>query len=508
MTNRALRNRVVELEADTDMSGVYEEDLASGQENSVEETSAVMNLRQDELRIGQSEKETVSTEREKSACEVNVTEQASVEVPSNNAVTMPSNLQDMFDSMLASLKSDQLQMIATLHESFKGEISAFKNEIKEDIRLEFKRFERENQKLRQELTEKLSSETDKFSHLLRQVQDDTESELVAVKRNFQVMGTEFDAKLGQQAKNTSRIADELASKIVQNREQVTEQISKLSEEINTVKSNLTKDEEIFQKGQGERLEHVLQVVEREKSVNKRNFEELKSAISNLKGKTPVSPTAACSVEMSQPSESSFVPATLTVSASDDGTDSNHGNGNVVCSGNHVSCDVCMNGGVSDQNVPVSVRPHSANSYLSQTDSSLPIFDDSSEVNAMSHLNQLDELMRLRAVPKQVQLAIACKSIVDSVGKQWLAAILYTPTNYEQSKTAFAKDNWSQSHQNLVKCSIYQDKYYRQSNLTMSSHFIKYAVLASYLDLKLGDGELIDALSSHFPSYAQRDTATQ
>jgi tellurite resistance protein len=207
----------VELEVDTDMSGVYEEDLASGQKNSVKETAVVMNLRRDEVRIGQSEKESVSTVLEKSACEVNVTEQASVEVPSNNPVIMSSYLQAMFDSMLASLKSDQLQMIATLQESFKVENQKL-----------IKRFERDNQKLRQEITEKLSSETDKFYHLLRQVQDDTESELVAVKRNLQVMGTEFDAKLGQQTKDTSRLAAELTCKIVQNKEQVTEQISKLS----------------------------------------------------------------------------------------------------------------------------------------------------------------------------------------------------------------------------------------------------------------------------------------
>jgi hypothetical protein len=38
---------------------------------------------------------------------------------------------------------------------------------------------------------------------------------------------------------------------------------------------------------------------------------------------------------------------------------------------------------------------------------------------------------------------------------------------------------------------------------MSDHFIKYAVLASYLEPKLGDGEMIDALRSHFHIYAQR-----
>jgi hypothetical protein len=47
-----------------------------------------------------------------------------------------------------------------------------------------------------------------------------------------MMSTEFDDKLSQQAKDTSRIADELKGKFLQNREQVTEQIAKLSEDIN------------------------------------------------------------------------------------------------------------------------------------------------------------------------------------------------------------------------------------------------------------------------------------
>jgi hypothetical protein len=61
------------------------------------------------------------------------------------------------------------------------------------------------------------------------------------------MSTEFDAKLGQQAKDTSRIVDDLTGKIVQNREQITEQFAKLSEEMNTVKINFAKGVEIFQK---------------------------------------------------------------------------------------------------------------------------------------------------------------------------------------------------------------------------------------------------------------------
>jgi hypothetical protein len=49
-----------------------------------------------------------------------------------------------------------------------------------------------------------------------------------------VISTEFDAKLGKQVKDTSCIADELARKIVQNREQVNEQIAQLSEEVNVL----------------------------------------------------------------------------------------------------------------------------------------------------------------------------------------------------------------------------------------------------------------------------------
>jgi hypothetical protein len=222
--------------------------------------------------------------------------------------------------------------------------------VKEDVRSEnqklIKKFEKDHHNLRQELTEKLSSETDKFSYLLRQVQDDTESELLAVKKNFQVMSTEFDAELGQQAKDTSRIANELTGKIVQNRQQVTEQIAKLSEEIYTVKNNFAKENEVFQKRQGERLEHLLRAVETEKSVNKRNFDHLKLVINNLKSKIPVSPAAACSFETPQPSESSFVPDNLALKANDS-IGGNNENCSLICSCNLVSCNVCTTGGVSN-----------------------------------------------------------------------------------------------------------------------------------------------------------------
>jgi hypothetical protein len=92
MPNHAICSHAVEVEGETNTAGMYEEDLASSQKECVEERSVIMNLGQDEVQIGQSEKETLSKELEKSACEVNVTEQDNAEVPSTNPITMPSSL--------------------------------------------------------------------------------------------------------------------------------------------------------------------------------------------------------------------------------------------------------------------------------------------------------------------------------------------------------------------------------------------------------------------------------
>jgi hypothetical protein len=56
---------------------------------------------------------------------------------------------------------------------------------------------------------------------------------------------------------------------------------------------------------------------------------------------------------------------------------------------------------------------------------------------------------------------------------------------------------------LVKCNIYQTKYDWKSNLTYSGHFLKYATLASHLELKPSDTEVIEAIRYHFPINVQR-----
>jgi hypothetical protein len=68
-------------------------------------------------------------------------------------------------------------------------------------------------------------------------------------------------------------------------------------------------------------------------------------------------------------------------------------------------------------------------------------------------------------------------------------------------------NWNQVAQSNVRESIYQDKYDKQSGLTLSGHFLKYAVLASYLRAEMSDVELINALMGHFALHIQRSFAS-
>jgi hypothetical protein len=143
------------------------------------------------------------------------------------------------------------------------------------------------------------------------------------------------------------------------------------------------------------------------------------------------------------------------------------------------------------------------SYLNPADFSLPTYDDGSETNPKFHLQQLEEYMRIRNVPKAFQLTIAYKSITGMAGRQWIQTVANNLTDYESFKQAFLNNWWSASRQALARCNLYQEKYNRQSNLSLSGHFLKYATLASYLEPRPSDIEIIEAIRQHFPITVQR-----
>jgi hypothetical protein len=62
---------------------------------------------------------------------------------------------------------------------------------------------------------------------------------------------------------------------------------------------------------------------------------------------------------------------------------------------------------------------------------------------MYRLKQLDEYFALRGVPKEMQLAIALRSMTDPTGKDWVSAMSHTLSDYSQFKSAFAQVYWNQ-----------------------------------------------------------------
>jgi hypothetical protein len=103
--------------------------------------------------------------------------------------------------------------------------------------------------------------------------------------------------------------------------------------------------------------------------------------------------------------------------------------------------------------------------------------------------------------------IAISSIMNPLAHSWLISISHTLTSYEDFKSTFMHHFWSREAQSLARCSIYTNKYSKQSGDKMSAHFLKYAVLATYLEPSIPDRELISTLQFHFPPFIQIILAT-
>jgi hypothetical protein len=140
------------------------------------------------------------------------------------------------------------------------------------------------------------------------------------------------------------------------------------------------------------------------------------------------------------------------------------------------------------------------SFLTNSDLQLPLFDDNSDMNPVFHLRRLDEFIKFKGLPKALQLAVAYRSIAGQAVSRNLA-------DYDPFKQAFLNTWWSASLQSLVKRSLYQAKYNRQSGLSLSGHFLKYSTMASFLDPRPTDVEVIDTIRYHFPVGVQRAMLT-
>jgi hypothetical protein len=135
------------------------------------------------------------------------------------------------------------------------------------------------------------------------------------------------------------------------------------------------------------------------------------------------------------------------SSDNDGTTSNNvpTNENHACSfqsGNTCNARVRASGSATGVNAPIGAL--SVSSFLSSSELPLPLFDDNSDTKPVFHLRRLDEFIRLKGVLKAFQLAVAYRSIVGHMSKQWVKTVSRNLTDYEAFRKAFLNTWWSAS----------------------------------------------------------------
>jgi hypothetical protein len=111
--------------------------------------------------------------------------------------------------------------------------------------------------------------------------------------------TDLNSKIDLHVSNTNAITSELASKVVQSKDESDQQIVKLSEEIANIRSDLIQGKGECTSWLGECFEQLHQEVETVKSTNKCQFELVNLEICTVKRKFSGGSTVVCGVNTSQ-----------------------------------------------------------------------------------------------------------------------------------------------------------------------------------------------------------------
>jgi hypothetical protein len=253
------------------------------------------------------------------------------------------------------------------------------------------------------------------------------------------------------------------------------------------------------------LKEKLKVVERE-NVNK--LEEMSTRIDKIQQQVA---TACKQAVQSASTNVQSPPMNVTVSTEQESCSSRTEESRVCIErrqGNENEC------GMNDSNVPVrcNVGTNDHHEYVSRgseqcyghalNDLVVPKFRDCHKQN-VQFLNELDAYYLLKSVPESLKLPVAMKAVTDAYSKQWFTAIYKDLSSYEHFKRAITELLWNPHAQSRTRCALYQDKFDRNKDETMSAHFLRYSVTSAHLTPRLSELELIDAIAGHFPAYVQR-----
>jgi hypothetical protein len=120
----------------------------------------------------------------------------------------------------------------THQESVRADINSVRADLKAENEKLIQRFEKQNQEVNKEFEAKLDSEARRLANLVGKVQKETEYELVAVKKQMQVIGTNFEIRLDQSQANTQIVINELTDQIADYRPEVDANVARLGQEFN------------------------------------------------------------------------------------------------------------------------------------------------------------------------------------------------------------------------------------------------------------------------------------
>jgi hypothetical protein len=554
MANKQLRNRVVELE-DSELGSDVESVVQDGQvelfEDQSEELLGHNNVGTEAVHcvenvVNQVETDTVCMESQAtlsldalrnfmaeafSALQTQLNQNTESQNASLNKLTESQNagLNKLTESQ-AKLREETNASLNKLTKEIQSGNLELKKELKENIRQEneklIQKFELDNKKIYEELTQKIEQENTKLYRTVEQVKTDSNKELASMKGQFNNLSKQVGDKVDRIVDNTKGVIkdmvedvdhklNEIVCQIVANKESSNDRMNAIENNITEVRTSLRNDVTSWQ---SETRRQVSQEIKSIEDTSREKFERMTVELNDLKGRLSESSSVACNARSLQSTDGSQV---LSLSACDPAKTNGNNDSNNEVSNNVIEGVAGGNGGGLSCDHPApcnSYVPHGSTvsvptsqvynpcQFMAPSDLTLPHFHDSEKVNPIAHLRQLDDYFRLKAVPPPFHLAIALRSVTDPLAVGWIATVSATISNYEEFKLAFQRNFWSASKQSIAKCSIYQDRYSKQSGLKMSDHFLKYAVLAGYLQPRLNDIDLIDALRFHFPIYVQNSFA--
>ena len=377
------------------------------------------------------------------------------------------------------LKESVRAELAASQESFKIEISKFRTEMQAENEALANKFENQNKQTRKEFSGKLDAESRRLTNLVNQVKGETESELLGFKRQLQTVSSAFEEKLEQTSNNTQSLIEELANHVDERQSDMNNKIQELGQEMNS------KFERQKERNNQTALEQKLDQVNAKIVALEDRVSASRTAVVNetqLNEPNLISPSAVQSCDLQR----------THVQISE----------NRSCSCQSSTCNECMNNNVSACRMNVE-HQQQMSSFLSSSELPLPQFDEAKDNNPVYHSRQLDEFMRVRGVPKALQLAVAYRSMTGQMAKQWAETASWNLKDYQEFRREFLSVWWSSSRQSLVKCRLYQGKFNRSSGISISAYFLQQATTASYLEPRLSDIEIIEAIRFHYPIQIQR-----